>query len=200
MKTDLSNWQDLRMDFFLEEILERFWNHAEGTVDKVIEVQYYPALLYGKTDVRAFIGAGITLDFPYSTIKNTVKSNLIKDGNLKALEEYEKSHALGFVMTGSEENKIDAVTLTYSLDLPYRLFLENFGVESEGIEKPVPIILWYNPGKNGKPDFSSAKPKRNRRIRIRFLSLPYFMRVMKELEKNDYKFPLEFVKDDVRLL
>ena len=48
MKTDLSNWQDLRMDFFLEEVLERFWNHAKGTVDKVIEVQYYTALFLNR--------------------------------------------------------------------------------------------------------------------------------------------------------
>ena len=194
MTKNLTSWTDLRMDFFLEEVLKRFWNHSGKTVDWILEIQYFPALLIGDHNRRAFIGAAITLDFPYSKRKDTIKSNLLKDGDLETLRTYEKNHALGFVMTGDSDYPIDCVTLSYGIEEAERIFLQNFGI---GVEpESNPIYLWYNVDKKGKPDFSIIDPLPTRRIRIRYVGVEYFMKTMKELKENDYKFPPEFTKED----
>jgi hypothetical protein len=193
-----SEWQEIKLIFFKEEVLPRFWKHIGKTTDFIIEVQYMPALLCGEPNRRAFMGAGITLDFPYNTRPDSVKANLLKDGNLEALREYEKEHALGFVMTGDDEYKVDSVTLAYSIIEPQIIFMQNFGECYS--PKIHPIFLWYNLKKNGKIDEENVKPNQESMIRIRYLKMDYFMSVMRDYVESGYKeFPDEFLEDDYKL-
>ena len=193
-----SDWQEIRLGFFKEEVLSRFWNHEGETPDLIIEVQYMPALLCGEPNRRAFMGAGITLDFPFNTRPDNVKTNLLKDGNLEALREYELEHAIGFAMTGDNEYKVDSVTLAYSIKEPHEIFMQNFGVGYN--DKIRPIFLWYNLKKNGEIDEKNVKPNRESMIRVRYLGLDHFMEVMKFYQESGYQnFPPEFLKDDYRV-
>lgn len=193
-----SEWQEIKVEFFLSDVLPRFWNHEGETPDLILEVQYMPALIAGEPMRRAFMGAGITLDFPYNTRPDNVKTNLLKDGNLEALREYEKEHALGFVMTGDNEYKIDSVTLAYSIIEPQIIFMQNFGECYS--PKIHPIFLWYNLKKSGKIDEENVRPNKNSMIRVRYLRLEYFMSVMKDYVESGYKeFPDEFLEDDYRV-
>ena len=193
-----SDWQEIRLDFFKEEVLSRFWKHVGKTTELIIEVQYMPALIAGEPNRRAFIGAGITLDFPYNTRPDNVKTNLLKDGNIEALREYEREHALGFAMTGDDEYKIDSVTLAYSIKEPHPIFMQNFGVGYS--ESSHPIFLWYNVGRSGKIDEKKVEPRPDSMIRVRYLRLDYFMRVMKDYVESGYRdFPDEFLEDDYKI-
>lgn len=194
MTSKISKWADVRMDFFLEEVLDRFWNHSGNTKDLIIEIQYFPALLNGDHEKRAFIGAGITIDFPYSQRKETVRGYFEKKGNMEAIKDFERKHALGFVMTGEEECKVDAVTIVYGATVPYRLFMENFGVGYE--EAKSPVFFWYNVGEDGKIDTKSSIPRPDRRIRVRFLKKDYFMEIMKYYVEHDFEYPESFIKED----
>ena len=193
-----SKWQEIKVEFFLSDILPRFWNHAEGTTNLILEVQYMPALLCGEPMRRAFMGAGITLDFPYNTRPDNVKANLLKDNNMEALREYEREHAIGFAMTGDDTYKVDSVTLAYSIKEPHEIFMQNFGVGySESIH---PIFLWYNLKKSGEIDEKNVKPNKNSMIRVRYLRLDYFMSVMRDYVESGYKeFPDEFLEDDYKI-
>ena len=193
-----SEWQEISLDFFLDIVFRRFWDHVGGTEEIILEIQYMPALLCGEPMRRAFIGAGITLDFPYNTRKDNIKSRLLEDGNLEGLRVYEKEHALGFVMTGDKEHPIDSVTICYALKEPYEIFMQNFGVGYNG--KQHPVFLWYNVKKNGKIDEVNIKPGPRSRVRVRYLSVSYFMNLMKEYVESGYKnFPPDFTKDDYRV-
>ena len=193
-----SDWQEIRLGFFKEEVLSRFWNHEGNTTDLIIEVQYMPALLCGEPNRRAFMGAGITLDFPFNTRPDNVKTNLLKDGNLEALREYEREHAIGFAMTGDDTYKVDSVTLAYSIKEPHSIFMQNFGEDYSGKNRP--IFLWYNIGRNGKIDEKNVEPRPDSMIRVRYLRLDYFMSVMKAYVESGYKaFSSEFLEDDYRV-
>ncbi len=193
-----SSWQEIRLEFFKEEVLSRFWNHEGNTTGLIIEVQYMPAILCGEPWRRVFMGAGITLDFPYNTRPDNVKTNLLKDGNLTALREYEREHAIGFVMTGDDEYKVDSVTLAYSIKEPHPIFMQNFGEDFNGKNRP--IFLWYNLRKDGKIDELNIKPNKESMIRVRYLKLDYFMEIMKVYKESGYKaFPAEFIKDDYKV-
>ena len=193
-----SEWQEIKLRFFKDEVLPRFWKHLGKTTGLIIEVQYMPALISGEPNRRAFLGAGITLDFPYNTRPDNVKTSLLKDGNLEALREYEREHALGFAMTGDNEYKVDSVTLAYSIIEPQIIFMENFGECYS--PKIHPIFLWYNLRKDGKIDEKNVEPNPSSMIRIRYLRLDYFMSVMKDYVESGYReFPDEFLKDDYRV-
>jgi len=193
-----SDWQEIRLGFFKEEVLSRFWNHTGKTTEMILEVQYMPALLCGEPNRRAFLGAGITLDFPFNTRPDNVKTNLLKDGNLETLREYEREHAIGFAMTGDSEHKIDSVTLCYTIKEPHPIFMQNFGEDYS--EKNRPIFLWYNIGRNGKIDEKNVKPNQGSMIRVRYLGLDYFMSVMKDYVESGYReFPDEFLEDDYKV-
>ena len=193
-----SDWQEIRLGFFKEEVLSRFWNHCGNTTELIIEVQYMPALLCREPLRRAFLGAGITLDFPFNTRPNNVKTNLLKDNNIEALRKYEKEHAIGFSMTGDETYKVDSVTLAYSIKEPHSIFMQNFGEDySESVH---PIFLWYNLGKDGKIDEKNVEPRPDSMIRVRYLRLDYFMSVMRDYVESGYKdFPNEFLEDDYKV-
>ena len=103
------------------------------------------------------MGAGITLDFPYNTRQNNVKANFLKDGNMEALREYEREHAIGFAMTGDEEYPVDSVTLAYTIKEPQAIFLQNFGEDYSKAEHP--IFLWYNLGPGGKIEEERVEPR-----------------------------------------
>lgn len=193
-----SRWQEIKLDFFKEEVLPRFWNHEGNTTELIIEVQYMPALLCGEPRRRAFIGAGITLDFPYNTRPDNVKTNLLKDNNIEALREYEREHAIGFAMTGDNTFKVDSVTLAYSIKEPHPIFMQNFGENYS--EENRPIFLWYNIGRDGKIDEKNVEPRPDSMIRVRYLRLDYFMSVMKAYVESGYRdFPPEFLKDDYKV-
>lgn len=193
-----SDWQEIRLGFFKEEVLSRFWNHEGETADLIIEVQYMPALICGEPNRRAFMGAGITLDFPYNTRPDNVKTNLLKDGNLEALREYEREHAIGFAMTGDDTYKVDSVTLCYTIKEPHSIFMQNFGEDYS--DKIHPIFLWYNIGRNGRIDEKNVRPNQGSMIRVRYLRLNYFMSVMKDYVESGYRdFPDEFLEDDYRI-
>jgi hypothetical protein len=193
-----SDWQEIRLDFFKEEVLSRFWNHEGETTNLILEIQYMPALMCGEPNRRAFIGAGITLDFPFNTRPDNVKTNLLKDNNLEALREYEREHAIGFAMTGDDTYKVDSVTLAYSIKEPHSIFMQNFGEDYS--DKVHPIFLWYNVGRSGKIDEKNVEPNRSSMIRVRYLRLDYFMSVMKNYVESGYKeFPDEFLEDDYRV-
>jgi len=190
-----SEWQEIRLEFFLDTVFPRFWNHIGKTKELIIEIQYMPALLCGEPNRRAFIGAGITLDFPYNTRPDNVKTNLLKDNNIEALREYEREHAIGFAMTGDDTYKVDSVTLAYSIKEPHSIFMQNFGKDYDNCS--CPIYLWYNIGRDGKVDKDNIRPEPKSMIRVRYLRVEYFMEVMKEYMKSEYQnFPVEFTKDD----
>lgn len=198
MNGQKSEWQEIKVEFFLSDVFPRFWNHEGNTMDLIIEVQYIPALLCREPNRRAFIGAGITLDFPYNTRPDNVKANLLKDGNLEALREYEAEHAIGFAMTGDNDYKVDSVTLAYSIKEPHEIFMQNFGVGYS--DSSHPIFLWYNLKKNGEIDEKNVKPNQNSMIRVRYLKLDYFMGVMKDYVESGYQeFPDEFLEDDYKI-
>jgi hypothetical protein len=157
-----------------------------------------PALLCGEPNRRSFMGAGITLDFPYNTRPDNVKTNLLKDNNIEALREYEREHAIGFAMTGDDTYKVDSVTLAYSIKEPHSIFMQNFGKDySESVH---PIFLWYNVERSGKIDEKNVRPNRESMIRVRYLRLDYFMSVMKDYVESGYQnFPDEFLEDDYRV-
>lgn len=193
-----SEWQEIKVEFFLSDVLPRFWNHEGETPDLILEVQYMPALIAGEPMRRAFIGAGITLDFPYNSRPDNVKTNLLKDGNLEVLRKYEREHAIGFAMTGDDEYKVDSVTLAYTIKGPHSIFMQNFGVGYN--DKISPIFLWYNIGRNGKIDEKNVKPNQNSMIRVRYLKLDYFMSVMRDYVESGYReFPDEFLEDDYKV-
>ena len=193
-----SDWQEIRLSFFKEEVLSRFWNHEGNTMDLIIEVQYMPALLYGEPNRRAFMGAGITLDFPFNSRPDSVKTNLLKDGKLETLRKFEREHAIGFAMTGDNTYKVDSVTFAYSIKELHSIFMQNFGEDYS--EKNRSIFLWYNIGRNGKIDEKNVEPRPDSMIRVRYLRLDYFMGVMKDYVESGYReFPDEFLEDDYRV-
>lgn len=198
MISQISNWQEIRLGFFKEEVLARFWNHEGETEDLIIEIQYIPALICGEPWRRAFVGAGISLDFPYNTRPDNVKANLLKDNNLEALREYEREHAIGFAMTGDSDFPIDSVTLAYTIKEPHTIFMQNFGEDFSDDNKP--IFLWYNLRKDGKIDEENFRPNPESMIRVRYLRLDYFMEVLGFYKESGYKnFPDEFLKDDYKV-
>ena len=190
----ISEWQDVRMDFFLEEVLSRFWNHTGNTVGKVLEIQYFPAILNGEHDRRAFFGAGLKNDFPHADRPHDIEDRLLRDGGIEALRIYEENHALGFVMTGDDKFQIDYVSISYNIEANVDLFYRNFGVNYDPGFKPI-IFLWYNVDKKGRPDFSKVEPGKDRRIRVRYLDIPDFMKAIKCYKENKH-FPDYIVKDD----
>ena len=197
MSWKISKWNNIELRFFLESVFPRFWNHLGKTQEMIIEVQYMPALYAGEPNRRAFIGAGITLDFPYSQRKDTLKEFLLKEHGIGMVREYEKNHALGFVMTGDNTYKIDCITLSYNIKPAYQVFMQNFGVE--GYKSGI-IMFWYNLRKDGKVDTENVRPGKESMIRVRFLKVPYFMEIMKEYVESEFKyFPPEFIKDDYKI-
>ena len=54
MKKKISNWQEIKLSFFLETIFPKFWNHEGNTENQVIEFQ--------SIEDRAFLGANIKED------------------------------------------------------------------------------------------------------------------------------------------
>lgn len=193
-----SEWQEIKVEFFLSDVFPKFWNHEGETTDLIIEVQYMPALCCGEPNRRVFMGAGITLDFPFNTRPDNVKTNLLKDNNIEALREYEREHAIGFAMTGDDTYKVDSVTLAYSIKEPHSIFMQNFGVGYS--ESSHSIFLWYNIGKNGRIDEKNVRPNRESMIRVRYLRLDYFMSVLECYVESGYQnFPAEFLKDDYKI-
>ena len=188
-----SNWQDVRLDFFREEVWPRFWNHTGRTKDIIIEVQYMPALLCGEPWRRAFIGFGLSFNFPYSQRKESLGDYILKEHGINAYQDCEKNFALGFCMTGDEIYKVDYVPLSYNL--PSKdVFMQNLGVDYEGASNP--IFFWYNL-KDGKIDLENIRPTEESMIRVRYLDVEYFMEMIKAYVESDYKkFPQEFTKDD----
>jgi hypothetical protein len=101
-------------------------------------------------------------------------------------------------MTGDDTYKVDSVTLAYSIKEPHSIFMQNFG-EDYSYEIH-PIFLWYNVGRSGKIDEKNVEPNRSSMIRVRYLRLDYFIRVMKDYVESGYKeFPDEFLEDDYRV-
>ena len=193
-----SRWQEIRLDFFKEEVLSRFWNHEGKTTNLILEIQYLPALLCGVPNQRAFLGAGITLDFPYNHRPDNIKANFLKDRNFEALKEYEREHAIGFAMTGEDTYKVDSVALAYTIKEPHHIFMQNFGEDYS--DQVHPIFLWYNLGRNGKIDERNVEPRPDSMIRVRYLRFDYFMEVMKFYQESGYmRFPPEFTQDDYKV-
>lgn len=189
-----SEWQDISVDFFLEEVFPRFLDKKNDLSKLVMEIQHFPSLCCGYQDDRTFISPRITIDFPFSERMKKLKKDLLKGGT-ETLKNFEENHLLGFVMSASgnePEYKIDCVTFSKS---SIYLFLKNLGVD---YKKEDPIIsLWYNLKKDGKIDRDFEKVTPNRKIRIRYLSFPYFMEAIQHFKETDYKcFPYDFTKDD----
>jgi hypothetical protein len=156
-----------------------------------------PALLCREPWRRAFIGYGLGFDFPYSQRKESLKDCIMKKYGIGAVRDYEKNFALGFSMTGDEAYKVDYVSLVYNL--PSKdVFMWNFGVDYEKASNP--IFFWYNLRKDGKIDEENIKPGPNSMIRVRFLSIPYCMGVIKDYVESGFRdFPDEFLEDDYRV-
>ena len=192
-----SKWQEIRLDFFREEVWPRFWNHTGRTKELIIEIQYMPALLCREPWRRAFIGYGLGLDFPYSQRKESLGDHILKEHGINAYRDYEKNFALGFCMTGDKIYKVDYVSLSYNL--PSKdVFMQNLGVDYK--EASNPIFFWYNLRKDGRIDEKNARPTRESMIRVRFLSVPYCMGVIKDYVESGFRdFPDEFLEDDYKI-
>ena len=192
-----SEWQEIGLSFFREEVWPRFWNHTGRTKELIIEIQYMPALLCREPWRRAFIGYGLGLNFPYSQRKESLGDYILKEHGINAYRDYEKNFALGFCMTGDKTYEIDYVPLANGF--PSKdVFMRNLGVCDESPSSP--IFLWYNLNSRGKIEKKDFTPGPNSMIRVRFLSVPYCMGVIKDYVESGFRdFPDEFLEDDYKI-
>lgn len=209
------NWQELDLNFFKEEIFERYWTREPGTLEKVIEIQTLQPM---GEEHRLFFGAGINVLDYREWNKETV--DLIEKCNmfLKMIPGVDKSKFRNIndcqisVCTISKDygplvSPIGAVPDHYAL-VKHVYFGEELSNElkrSVGLfmeagknkKSDVLIPAWYYK-ENGyyKVGEELRKDKENK-ILIRIWNLLDWKEMIKSYINSGFKFPDYVNKDDI---
>lgn len=190
----VGKWQEVTVEFFVSEILPKYWNHEGGTKDRVLEFQYFPALYNGFHDKRVFIGECIKSESPYNDREDKVTDKILEELGIDALREYEERHALGLAMTGDGRYKVDCVSFSIENQIAYKMLLGNFGYSFPETEQTHNLFFWINKeGENYKP---TADPEPDRIVRIRVIEKKTYEELIWWYKDHDYRFPSEFIKED----
>jgi hypothetical protein len=197
MKRKAPEWQETTVEFFINEILERYWKHLPGTLEKIIEIQYLPALISGEPDYRAFIGYRIQPWCTYASEKSKdIKHKLLESQGIDGLREYEKNYALGLLMT--LEGQADVAPFGQGNTETYDILLNScFGYTYQ--ESEFNIVLWYSRNSDGEIVVSLPgsddyeKPDTERLVRVRVWDYQDFLEIIEYFQKHN-KFP-KFIKN-----
>ena len=197
MKRKAPEWQETTVEFFINEILERYWKHLPGTLDKIIEIQYLPALISGEPDYRAFIGYRIQPWCTYASEKSKdIKHKLLESQGIDGLREYEKNYALGLLMT--LEGQADVAPFGQGNTETYDILLNScFGYTY--IDTEFHVVLWYTLNEEGNPvvhipgDAGYDVPPEERILRLRVWEYPQFLELIEYFQKHN-SFP-KFIKN-----
>lgn len=197
MKRKTPKWQETTVEFFVNEILERYWKHLPGTVDKVIEIQYLPALISGESDYRAFLGYHIQPWCSYASEKSkAIREKLLESQGIDGLREYEKNYALGLLMT--LDGKADVAPFGQGNTETYDILMNScFGYSY--IDTEFHVVLWYQKDEKGIPevripgDKEYDTPPEKRLLRLRVWDYSNFLELIEYFQKHN-KFP-KFIKN-----
>lgn len=197
MKRKTPKWQETTVEFFINEILERYWKHLPGTLEKVIEIQYIPALFSGESDYRAFLGYQIRPWNTYASEKSkNIRQKILDSQGIDGLREYEKHYALGILIT--LEGQADIAPFGQENTETYDILLNScFGYTYTNPE--FHVVLWYTLNKEGKPEIHLPGdpdyniPPEERKLRIRVWDYSQFSEIMEYFQKHN-SFP-KFIKN-----
>jgi len=193
-------WQHLKVDFFVNEILKRYWNHEEGTTDKIIEFQFFPGLLIEEPDRRAFVGYDIVPWCTYASEKSKeVRDIVLRNSGISGLRDYEKNYALGLLITRGpdEEGGLNIAPLTNKES--YNIFLTSSLGYGES-QYSYSVSFWFNPGENENGNFydftdPEFKPHENRMVKVRVWDKESFWKEIEYYVKHN-KFRKSVKSDD----
>ena len=198
----MKEWQELKIDFFVEEILERYWKGENGTKNKILEFQFFPAIITKESDRRVFLGHSIKpwLDIASPRSKE-IRNQILESSGITGLREFEKNYAVGLLITDPETDHkcVDIAPFSRKNQTSYNLFLSStLGYDIPDVDS-FPVVLWFNPGikDNGEVfyDFKDVTPKPDRMVRVRVWEENEFWELIdKYLKKN--KFPKSIKKED----
>lgn len=132
----ITEWQKVKLEFFLESIFPRFWNGEGKTPEQVLEVQNYGALEEGDDEFRTFFGRGCNpadyraLNEHYFKLVGLLKE--VANGDMEAVNESLAKTKIFFCSFEGGPRMIpfgDSPT-------HYALILQNcFGIKQEGIKQ-----------------------------------------------------------------
>lgn len=197
MKRKTPKWQEITVEFFVTEILDRYWTHLPGTTDKIIEIQYLSALLSKEPDFRAFLGYKIQPWDNYASEKSkSIRDKILETSGINGLREYEKNYALGLLMT--LDGKADIAPFGQTNKETYDILMNScFGYTYQ--ESEFNIVLWYSRNSDGEIVVSLPgsddyeKPDTERLVRVRVWDYQDFLEIIEYFQKHN-KFP-KFIKN-----